>query len=197
MSVQPNPIQNEYLTPEEYLERERKSEFRSEYRGNGVIVAMSGASRTHNRIAGNQFALIWTKVRGSSCDVYMNDMKVRLPGTLRYVYPDIVVSCQEEFQDEREDILTNPTLIIEVLSDSTESYDRGEKWAGYQRIPSLREYILVTQNRAVLERFVRQGDLWLYSRTEGLESVLTLEAVSLELRLRDVYENVSFPVLVD
>ncbi len=192
MSAQLNPEQNEHLSPDEYLERERKAEFRSEYRGNGVVVAMAGASRTHNRITFNIAGQLYNRLRGGPCEASINDMKVRLPGTLRYIYPDVVVACGEEnFQDEREDILTNPTLIIEVLSDSTQSYDRGEKWEGYQRILSLQEYVLVSQSRAVVERFVRQGDLWLYSLTAGVESIVTLESVGMELPLGEIYEGVS------
>src|SRR5688500_2631940 len=88
MTSQPNPQENEILSHEEYLERERKAEFRSEYRGHGVVVAMAGASRAHNLLTGNLFALLWNQFRGKSCRAYVNDMKVRLPGTLRYVYPD-------------------------------------------------------------------------------------------------------------
>jgi Uma2 family endonuclease len=192
MSVQPNPNEPGFLTPEEYLERERKTEFRSEYRGNGVVVAMAGASRAHNLLTGNLFALLWYQLRGKSCSTYNNNMKVRLPGTLSYAYPDIVAVCgEQEFQDEREDILTNPTLIVETLSDSTAVYDRGEKWERYQQIPSLREYVLVSQSRAVVERFTRQGDLWVYSLTAGVDSAVTLESVGVSLKLAEIYEGVS------
>src|SRR5690349_21083307 len=144
MTLQSDPQENELLSPEEYLERERKAEFRSEYRGHGIVVAMAGASRWHNQITFSISGQLYNQLRGGHCRAYTNDMKVRLPGTLRYVYPDVVAACgDQEFQDEREDILTNPTLIIETLSDSTEAYDRGEKWERYQQIPTLREYVLV------------------------------------------------------
>lgn len=186
----PAVVEAAFVTPEEYLERERKAGFRSEYR-EGVIVAMAGASRAHNQIAFNISGQFYNQLRGKNCGAYSNDMKVRLPGTLSYVYPDIVaVRGEQEFQDVREDILVNPALIIEVLSDSTEAYDRGEKWERYQRLPSLQEYVLVAQNRATVERFVRQGDLWMYSLTAGLESVLTLKSVNVVLRLADIYESV-------
>lgn len=195
MSAQPNPNESEYLSPEEYLERERKAEFRSEYRGDGIVVAMAGASRAHNQITFNISGQLYNQFRGKACGTYTNDMKVRLPGTLNYAYPDITAVCgDQEFQDEREDILTNPTIIIETLSDSTASYDRGEKWERYQQIPSLREYVLVAQNRAVVERFTRQGDLWVYSLTAGMDSVVSLESVGVSLKLAEIYEGVSLPV---
>ena len=179
-------------TPDEYLNLERKAEFRSEYRGNGVVVAMAGASRTHSIIKGNIAGLLYAPLLGGSCTAYVSDMRVRLPEPLGYVYPDVVITCDESnLQDQHRDILTNPSLIIEVLSDSTESYDRGEKWAGYQRIPSLREYVMVSQHRAVVERFVRQGDLWIYSLTAGVESTVTLESVGMELPLVEIYEGVT------
>lgn len=196
MSAQPNPGESEYLSPEEYLERERKAEFRSEYRSDGVVVAMAGASRAHNLLTGNLFALLWYPLRGRPCGAYTNDMKVRLPGTFSYAYPDIVAVCgEQEFQDEREDILTNPTLIVETLSDSTAAYDRGEKWERYQQIVSLQEYVLVSQNRMVVERFARQGDFWVYSLTAGVDSVVTLESVGTILRLAEIYEGVPITAL--
>lgn len=190
-TIQTHPEENEFLSPEEYLAQERKAEFRSEYRDDGVVVAMAGASRAHNLLTGNIFALLWNYFRGKPCGAYTNDMKVRLPGTFRYVYPDVVVVCgDQEFQDEREDVLANPTVIVETLSDSTEAYDRGAKWEAYQQIPSLREYILVSQNRAVVESFVRQGDLWLYSLAMGTDSSVILESVGASLRLAEIYEGV-------
>jgi len=180
-----------FVTPDEYLERERAAELRSEYR-EGQIWAMAGASRSHNRIAGNVFALLWNQFRGGSCEAYNNDMKVRLPKTFRYVYPDFVAVCGDrQFEDDKEDVLVNPTLIVEVLSDSTEAYDRGEKWVHYQQLPSLQEYVLVSQSRAMVERFVRQGDLWIYSLTVGLESAVAFAGVDVVLAVADIYEGVT------
>jgi Uncharacterized protein conserved in cyanobacteria len=187
----------EILTEGEYLRRERAArDVRSEYR-DGHMVAMSGASVAHNIVSGNLFALLWTRLRGGSCRPFMNDLKVRIHQTTRYTYPDVVVVCGDPiFRDDQRDTLVNPTLIIEVLSESTEAYDRGEKFEHYQRIESLREYVLVAQDRPVVERYVRQGEFWLYSLTAGLEASVTFESVgtgSAPLALADIYEGVLPP----
>jgi Uma2 family endonuclease len=185
-----------YVTPEEYLRRERASEGRSEYRSGGRIVAMSGASWAHNLIAFNLVSQIRPHLRGTDYHGSAADMKVRLVGSFRYVYPDIVVVCgQPQFEDEqRTDIIANPMLIVEVLSASTESIDRGPKWHGYQQIPSLREYVLVTQDRAFVERFARHGDLWMYDAVEGIGNSLRLDSIGLTLPLAAVYEDVTFGI---
>ena len=183
------------LTPDEYLNRERKAEFRIEYRGNGVVVAMVGASRTHSIIKGNIVGLLYATLRGGPCTACISDMRVCLPEPLGYVYPDVVITCDEpNLQDQHRDILTNPKLVIEVLSNSTESYDRGEKWERYQKISSLREYVLVSQNQARVERFIRQENLWRYAPTAGIESTVTLESVGVSLRLAEIYEGVSLSI---
>jgi Uma2 family endonuclease len=180
-----------FVSPEEYLRRERAADSRSEYR-DGRIVAMSGASRGHNLIVVNVIAHVRPHLRGGGRESYVADMKVRLVGSFKYVYPDIVVVCGEpQFEDERTDIVTNPTLIIEVLSGSTEAVDRGVKWNGYQRIPSLREYVLVAQDRPSVERYARQGHLWLYEAVEGTESAVTLDSIGLSLPMDVVYEGVT------
>ena len=185
MSTQPD-----FISPDEYLRRERMSDFRSEYLG-GRIVAMSGASRAHNLIVFNLGGHLHAHLRGQGCEGYVADMKVRLAGSLRYVYPDLVVVCGEpEFQDEKEDVVANPLLVIEVLSDSTEAFDRGEKWNGYRRIPSLAEYVLIAQHRPQVERFVRQGELWTYDSAEGLDAAVTLSSIGLTLPLHEIYEGV-------
>jgi Uma2 family endonuclease len=117
---------------------------------------------------------------------------VRPVDSLRYVYPDIVVVCGDPiFEGDRTDIITNPTLIIEVLSDSTEATDRGAKWEGYQRIPSLREYVLIAQDRPSVEQYVRQGNLWIYIRSDALDAIVTFGGVGLALPLATIYEGVT------
>ena len=140
------------LTPEEYIAFERKflpdSEIvRHEY-VNGELIAMSGASREHNLITINVSTALHTRLRGSRCETYANDMRVSAPATASYFYPDVVVVCEEpRFENEVFDILLNPLILVEVLSPSTEAYDRGEKFAHYRQLPSLQEYILVAQDK--------------------------------------------------
>jgi Uma2 family endonuclease len=180
-----------YVTPEEYLERERRAEFRSEYRG-GEIVAMSGASEAHNQINANLGGLLYNALRGTGCRHCQNNMRVAIRRGTRFVYPDTLVVCGERrFTDDVPDTLTNPTLIIEVLSESTEAYDRGEKFLWYQQIESLREYVLVAQMSYTVERFVREGDHWRYVAVSGPDAVVTLESVGVTLQLSDIYEGVA------
>jgi Uma2 family endonuclease len=180
-----------YITPEQYLERERRAEFRSEYRG-GEIVAMSGASEAHNQINANLGGLLYNALRGTGCRHYQNDMRVAIRRGTRFVYPDTLLACGERhFTDDVPDTLTNPTLIIEVLSESTEAYDRGDKFLWYQQIESLREYVLVAQAPYTVERFVREGDHWRYVAVHGPEATMTLESVGVTLRLSEIYEGVT------
>src|SRR5437868_8492820 len=141
MSSQPKTL----LTPEEYLAIERKAEYRSEYL-NGEMFAMTGASRKHNLIALNIAGELRQQLKSKPCEAYVNDMRVRIPATDLYTYPDVTVVCGDpEFEDAFIDTLLNPTLLIEVLSESTESYDRGKKFGYYRTIQSLAEYLLVAQ----------------------------------------------------
>lgn len=188
MSSQPKTL----LTPEEYLEIERKAEFRSEYYA-GEMFALAGASDVHNLIAGNIFAALHRQLADRPCYVYQNDMRVRISQTGLYIYPDVVVICGErQFADERRDTLLNPSLIIEILSESTESYDRGKKFEHYQQIESLAEYLLVAQEPYRIERYVRQAAAgqWLYSEVHRAEDVLMLETIDCRLALKDVYAKV-------
>src|SRR5580700_9112375 len=137
MSTQPN-----YLTPEQYLEIEEKAECRSEYY-QGQMFAMAGARRAHNLVAGNTSYQLRYQLRNSQCEVYQSDMRVLVSATGLYTYPDVVVACAPQFLNEQESTLVNPTLIVEVLSASTEAYDRGPKFKHYRTIESLREYLLV------------------------------------------------------
>lgn len=180
-----------HLTPEEYLERERNAEIKSEYR-DGEIVAMAGASLTHNRINANLVRELGVQLRDKPCDVFAQDLKTRTTPT-RFSYPDVIVICGEpEFLDENEDVVTNPTVIIEILSESTEAYDRGEKFAAYQQRASLQEYVLVAQDRISVERYTRQeGNLWLYERQDRPDARLSLPSVGCEIALSDIYYRVN------
>lgn len=181
-----------FLSPEEYLALERRAEYKSEYI-DGVMVAMSGAKFQHIQIVGNMTISLGSQLKKRRCSVLPNEMKARLPDSSKFYYPDIIVVCGEpQFHDDRTDTLLNPTLIIEVLSDSTEAFDRGRKFQDYQRIESLREYVLVAQNKFVIEQFVRQlPDAWRYSAVTGLESSITLPSIECTLALADVYDKIS------
>lgn len=179
------------LTEEEYLAIERRAEFRSEFHG-GEMFAMAGASRRHNRIVTNLVSALDNQLRERPCNVYSNDLRVKIPNTGLFTYPDLVVTCGEEmFADDEQDILLNPLVIIEVLSDSTEAYDRGKKFEHYQSIESLSTYMLVSQSSARVEQYVRrEGGAWLYTEAHEDDSVVRLEAILCELRLEDVYAKV-------
>lgn len=179
------------LTEEEYLAIERRAEFRSEFFG-GEMFAMSGASRKHNRIVTNLVSALDNQLRERPCNVYSNDMRVKIPATGLYTYPDVVVTCgEEEFADEEFDILLNPEVIIEVLSDSTEAYDRGKKFEHYQSIESLSTYVLAAQSASRVEKYVRQeSGAWLYTEAHEGDAVVRLEEILCELKLEDVYAKV-------
>ena len=183
---------NTYISPEDYLSIERKSEIRSEYL-NGEIFAMVGASRAHNLIVANITRELTQQLKGKSCELYPNDMRVRIPATGLYTYPDVVVVCGEPlFEDEHVDTLLNPTLIIEVLSASTESYDRGKKFSHYQTVGSLIEYLLVAQDECRVEQFIKQPDAhWLYSDARSPEGILELVSIQCVLALKEVYDKVA------
>jgi Uma2 family endonuclease len=189
--MRPNPIQK--LSPEEFLEFERSSGEKHEYL-DGVVVAMSGAKRNHNKIVTNLSGLIWQHLRGKDCESYTNDMRVFVPKTGAFTYPDLVVVCGEpEFKDTVPDTLTNPLLLVEVLSDSTEGYDRGTKFQHYRSIQSLREYVLVAQTEARIEKYVKQGDgFWILSEAVGPDAQITFETIDCTIPLAEVYDKIHF-----
>jgi len=182
------------ISLDDYLAAERQAETKSEYLG-GEVFAMSGASRQHNLIVWNLSGALYTQLKGRGCEAYVGDMRVHVPATGLYTYPDIVVTCGEpRFEDAELDTLLNPTLLIEVLSPSTEGYDRGKKAAHYRTLDSLREYVLVSQEEARVELLTRQEeDHWLLSEASRLEDTVTLGSIGCVLRLADVYERVAGP----
>jgi Uma2 family endonuclease len=186
MSVQ----QHSYVTPEEYLTFERQAEYKSEHI-DGVIYAMSGASLRHNTIVANVITEIGLQLRDKPCRALPSDMKVRLPDSRKFFYPDVSVFCGDpQFHDDHTDVLLNPILVIEVLSESTAAFDRGAKFQAYQRIESLQEYILISQDTHLIEQFVRQTkDSWTYTATVGLESLVTLPSIACTLSLKAVYDK--------
>lgn len=190
MSSLPKP----HFTPEAYLERERQAPYKSEYIG-GEIFAMSGASREHNLITSNINRELSTQLRGRPCETYASDMRVQTGPRGQFFYPDVVAVCGEpRFRDEQVDTLLNPTVIVEVLSRSTEAFDRGEKFIYYRRLDSLQEYLLVSQESYRIEHFVRQPDgQWLLSEAAGSEATVSLPSIGGTLALADVYEKVGLP----
>ena len=154
-----------YFTSEEYLEIERLSPIKHEYL-QGQIVAMAGASKAHVIITGNLSALLVNHLRGTGCISYATDMKVRLPGLNLFYYPDLAVTCDERDRRSDEDFIVHPKLIIEVLSDSTEAFDRGDKFADYKSIPEFEEYALIHQKQILIERFQRGSLPGEYSPSE-------------------------------
>ncbi len=187
MVTQPEP----YLTPEQYLEGERVSEIKHEY-FQGKIYALAGASSNRNLIAGNVYFALRTQLRNRRCHVYFSDIRIKIPRTGLYTYPDISALCGTPlFDDNHKDNLLNPTIIIEVLSPSTEHYDRGKKFQHYRTIDSLCEYVLIEQDSYHIERYLRQGNAqWTLSEADGLETVVELSSIACRLPLAEVYEEI-------
>ncbi|HEV7503304.1 MAG TPA: Uma2 family endonuclease [Thermoanaerobaculia bacterium] len=183
--------QKPYLTATEYLAIERQADTRSEYL-DGEMFAMAGTSLAHSTIAGNLIGELRQQVKKQPCRVCPSDLRVHIPTTGLYTYPDVVVVCGEpKLEDDQFDTLLNPTLIIEVLSPNTEAYDRGKKFEHYRSIDSLAEYLLVSQTEPRIEQYLRQdGGRWLFTAVAGLESRITLSSIQCELSLAEVYDKV-------
>ena len=183
-----------YLAPEEYLALERASETRHEYL-DGQMVAMPGGSYEHSLIAANLIHELAGQLRAGPCTVLGGDMRVLVSSTGLYTYADVVVVSGEPIlADRHSDILINPTVLIEVLSPSTEAYDRGRKLQQYFKLESLREYLLVSQNRPNVEQFVRQEDRehWLFTAVTDLAASIVLPSIGCELALAEIYDHVRF-----
>jgi Uma2 family endonuclease len=184
------------LTPEEYLAIERTAEYKSEYY-NGEMFAMAGASPAHTRIVSNLVSSLDTLLMDRDCDVHSNDLRVKVVEEgefLKYTYPDVLVVCGKAAYDEADsNTLTNPTVIIEVLSESTENYDRGRKFEHYRRLKSLQEYVLISQSRCQIERYQRRSDgTWILHELLDLDQTLELESIDCTIPLRRVYRRVEF-----
>jgi Uma2 family endonuclease len=181
-----------FHTPEEYLALERKAPFRNEYYA-GDIFAMSGASRQHNIIVGNVTTLLTNQLEERDCEIYPVDMRVRTPDTTVYAYPDVSVVCgPPRFEDEAVDTLLNATVIIEVLSPSTETHDRTKKFAEYRKITSLREYILIAQHEYRVTQHIRQpsGSWGVPQEIRAPTDTLHLTSIDCDLPLGRVYRKV-------
>jgi Uma2 family endonuclease len=182
-----------YITPEEYLRREKEAETKSEYI-DGVIVAMAGASRSHIRITMNLTIELDPHLERAGCEGYASDMRVRVQVSNRYYYPDVAIACGEpEFDTTLGlDALLNPSLIIEVLSRSTDRADHAEKWLAYRQLESLNTYILVHQDRTYVEMYDRDNatGTWEYTDVTGLGSSLKLSSLGCEIPLARIYRRV-------
>ncbi|MBU7586486.1 MAG: Uma2 family endonuclease [Nostoc sp. TH1S01] len=180
-----------YISSEEYLQMEEKSSIKHEYI-DGYIYAMAGASDPHVTIAGNLFALVRNHVRGSGCRVYIADMKARIESLNRYYYPDVMVTCDS--RDQATPVYKRfPCLIVEVLSDSTEAFDRGDKFADYQTIESLKEYVLINTKRQRVECFRLNDDgFWVLQTYTSEEKPFRLNSINFEATITELYEDVVF-----
>ena len=182
------------LSVAEYLAQEKRATFKSEF-FNGETFAMAGASRPHNRVKENVIGELFGRLKGGPCQTFSSDQRVMVDRTGLYTYPDVVIVCGVVETDPADaDTITNPTCIIEVLSPSTERYDRGAKFRNYQQVASLTEYILVAQDEAVVERFVRlESGEWSMASFVGLDAVLAFTSVQVQVPLADLYAGVELP----
>jgi Uma2 family endonuclease len=180
-------------TPEEYLAFEREAEYKNEYIDGRIVPAMR-VSMTHMEIVGAVFVALRARCRGGQHRVYASRVRVQTMNGRGFVYPDVVaVRGEHQLLDESMDTLLNPALIVEVLSNDTEAYDRGEKFQHYRTIESLQDYVLVAQDRVSVEHFVRQGRLWRLATFSDLGEEIELTSVGCAIPLREIYENVEFP----
>ena len=185
------PLPRRY-TPEEYIALERAADYKSEYI-DGYIYAMAGASPTHCAIAANVTIALGVQLKGSRCRVFSGDLKIATDLKGHYTYADVVIVCgTPRYHDKFHDVLLNPTLVVEVLSPSTEACDRGEKFKRYRRVASLTDYILISQDQPLVEHFSRQGDGWALNDADGLSRKLQIKSLKSALSLADVYSGISF-----
>lgn len=179
------------LTVAEYLAIEKAAEFKSEFY-DGEMFAMAGASREHNALHNNLVIDIGSRLDGSPCRTYSSDQRVKVQSTGLYTYPDVVIVCGGAMYDpEDRDSLINPAAVVEILSPSTERYDRGTKFLHYQSIPSLREFILVSQSAMLIQSFVRQpNETWTLTTFSGQDAVLELSVAPVRVPLARLYRDV-------
>jgi len=183
---------SKFYSPEEYLALEEKAEFRSEF-DDGEIVAMAGGSFNHARIIGNINLAFGAKLN-KNCESVTTDVKVQVENYRKFYYPDVLVICgKPDFYEKRKDTIVNPILIVEVLSETTEAKDRGEKMLAYRTLESLREYVLVSQDKAVVEQYIKNADGdWIHKATIGLKSIVKFESINVEVEIEELYARVEF-----
>jgi len=191
--VEEPALKYNYISQETYLEQERASAEKHEYY-QGEIFAMSGASFNHNDIFSNIFGQLSSKLDGSECKPYGSDLRIHIPANTLYTYPDISVICgKKESTDDNRDTATNPTVIIEILSTSTRNYDRGNKFAFYRQIATLKEYILIDSESISVEQFSKgEDDRWFLTEYKNINSLFTIPVLNLSFKLSLIYKDVSF-----
>ena len=182
-----------YYTPEEYLALEETAIDKSEYH-DGEIVTMTGGTTNHNKLALNFCRKFPLTIKEQDYEIFINDVRLWIPQTRRYVYPDIMVIQEEPiYQENNQTVVTNPLVIIEVLSNSTKNYDRGNKFFFYRSIPTFREYILIDQYSYHIEQFAKNSkSKWELTEYDSEDSVLTLESVEFQIPMRDIYQRINF-----
>lgn len=207
MAQNQHPQKAAWVSPEEYLERERKAQFKSEYddgviiplhRGektlaDGTIVAMAGASKEHITVNVNLAGELYAQLKGSSCRVYDSDMRTRIPGTDAYRYPDLSVACDAQFETDVLDVLINPVVLVEIASTSTERIDRSRKWNQYRTLPSLQDYVMISPTNVLVEQRHRadDGQHWWIRVLESLEDELVLDSIGCRVLLSDIYAGIA------
>lgn len=183
------------VTAADYLRRERTSEVKHEYL-EGKVLGMAGATTAHVKIAGNLYFSLRSRLVGKPCQPYGTDMRIATGRGASYVYPDLTIICgeiQHEPADDQLETVTNPTAVVEVLSPSTANRDRGVKFTAYQQAASFREYVLVAQDAPIVETFYRQDDgVWAFNHAHGLDAVVRLKSIDVQLPLAEIYANVRF-----
>jgi Uma2 family endonuclease len=187
--------QTRYYTPEEYLELEEKADFKSEYQ-DGEIIAMTGGTTNHNKIAGNFYANLKFALKKKSYDVYIGDVRLWIPHYRQYTYPDVmVISGEPIYADASKTTVMNPLLIAEVLSKSTSNYDQSDKFMYYRSIPEFKEYILINQYQYHLMQYVKTTDSkWIFTELQSESDILTLETMDFQISLSDLYDQINFEV---
>ena len=186
-----HPKEN-FITPEEYLAREAQAEYKSEYH-NGEMFALAGASVNHNQIVVNLAVSFSRMFERKPCRVFATDVRLHVKQSGLFCYPDVMVVCGKiEFVPSRDDTVTNPIVLVEVWSDSTKAYDRGEKFAMYRQIPVLQEYVMVDQTKPYVEHFRRDGNFWVLEPLDTMDAVLVLPSLQCEMPLAMIYEKVEW-----
>ncbi len=185
-----------YYTPEEYLTLEEAAESKSEYH-DGEIIPITGRTTNHNKIIGNFYFQLRLALRNKNYEIYINDVRLWIPEWKRYLYPDImIIEGQPLYQGENTTTIINPSIIIEVLSNSTKDYDRGDKFKYYRSINSLKEYILIDQYSYYLEQFSKQSENeWLFKTYSGEEQILALSSIDFQIVFSDIYEQILFETI--
>lgn len=182
-----------HYTPQEYLALEEAAEYKSEYR-DGEIIPMTGGTINHNRITGNIYISLKLALKEQDYDIFISDVRLWIPKQRIYTYPDImVIAGQPEYHNNRKDTITNPQVIIEVLSKSTKGYDRSDKFSFYKTLPTFQEYVLIDQTQKAIEQYSKQGNKrWSYAEYEEEDIALVFSSFQVEVALGDIYEKVDF-----